>query len=281
VTIPLALLLLLAPGNKQWSAAHQLGASIPKTWTILKKDDGARAFVVEGPLLGDGKPRLVIWNMGAPGKRSLKQMADSFDDSLRKRAGWTRTALVDHKVGLWPARRIAYSFQQTGKAKGRARVSVILFGGKIVVIEMSGSARGFPATTFDQIEKSLALKGTEVELADEATAQIPAGWRVLKTDRGIRVVGPQDALVILERDPDAAPPPDTKPGGKLEFLGAKRVARTATKQMRGEDVQLRWLSHAGWTGAVVCAVKAWEDAGPGARAILASLKLPSTDGSED
>ena len=56
MTVLLALL-LLAPGNKQWSQAHQLGASIPKSWKILKRDDGARAFVIEGPLLGDGKPQ--------------------------------------------------------------------------------------------------------------------------------------------------------------------------------------------------------------------------------
>jgi hypothetical protein len=269
-------LLLLSP---EWSTAHRIGVSIPKTWTVVKRDDGKRAFVVEGPMLGDGKPRLVIWNMGPPGKRSLKQMANSFDDTLRKRAGWTRTALVDHKVGPWPAKRIGYSFHDKGKAKGRARVSVIMYGGQILVMEMSGSARGFPAATFDRIEKSIEMRWEEVELPRKATVRIPPGWRVLKTERGVRVVGPQDALVILQQD-EGAPPEEVKDGGELVFLGEKRPVKTAIRQMRGEDVQLRWLHHGGWTAVIVLPVKAWPDAGPGARAIVAGLKLPSTDGSD-
>ena len=277
----LAALLLLAPGNKQWSKAHKLGVSIPKTWTILERDAGARAFVVEGPLLGNGKPRLVVWNMGAAGSRTLKQMAEKFDSSIRKRSGWRRITMTDHTVGPWRAMRLAYSFQEQGKAKGRARVSVVLFGGAVFVLEMSGAARGFPAATFDQIEKSLEAKWTDVALPAGAKASVPPGWEVLPTEDGFRAAGPRDAVVIIQRD-DGTAPEGSKEGGKLEFLGKKRVVRVVTREVRGASVQMRWLHHEGWTGVVIMPVEAWKEVGPGARAILAGLKLPPRrDGKKD
>lgn len=273
MTCALALLLLLAPGGKEWSEAHGIGVLLPKSWTVVARDEGAKAFVVEGPVIGDGKPHLVIWNMGEPGRRTLQEFAESFDRQVGKRAGWKRTALVDHEVGPWAAKRLAYGFSEPGKAKGRARISVILFGGRILVLEMSASARGFPAATFDRIEKSLEVRWTDAKLPGGATARIPPGWSTIPTETGIRVAGPREALVILQRD-DGTPPEGVKEEGALLFLGEKRPVKSVTREVRGADVQLRWVHHGGWSGVIILPVDAWKEAGPGARAILASLKLP-------
>ena len=87
--VALALLLLLLPAAKTWSK-QGVGVTLPKSWKVVQSDDGKRAFVVEGPQLGNGKPHLVIWNLGSSGERSLKEWAEGFDERLRTRAGWKR-----------------------------------------------------------------------------------------------------------------------------------------------------------------------------------------------
>ncbi|MEM8883070.1 MAG: hypothetical protein AAGD14_03285 [Planctomycetota bacterium] len=276
----LALLLLLLPGAKTWSKKHKIGVSLPQRWNLVKTDDGARAFVVEGPQLGDGSPHLVIWSLGSAGERTLKQWAENLDGKLRTRAGWKRTAMVDHTVGPWPAIRMGYGFQEEGKAKGRARVSVVLYGGSIVVFEMSGSARGFPAATFDRVEKSLEAKWETVALPDKAKAHVPPGWQVMPTPKGMRAAGPRGALVILQQGNQ--PPQGSKPEGTLLFLGEKRAVQTDTREFKGSAVQLRWVTHAGWEGVIIMPKDAWAEIGPGARAILARFELPPPrDGKSD
>jgi hypothetical protein len=219
----------------------------------------------------------VIWNMGEPGGRTLQDFAEEFDKQVGRREGWKRTALVDHEVGPWAAKRLAYSFAEAGKAKGRARVSVILFGGRILVLEMSASARGFPAATFDRIEKSLEVRWTDAKLPGGATARVPAGWHPIPTDAGIRAAGPREALVILQRD-DGKPPDGVEEEGAILFLGEKRPVRTVTREMKGTKIQLRWVHHEGWSGVIIMPADAWKEVGPGACAILASLELPPARG---
>lgn len=272
-------LLLLAPSTKEWSKAHDLAIDVPRSWTILKRDDGAKAFVLEGPVLGNGKPRLVVWNMGEPGRRSLDDIARSFDEQIRKRAGWKRTAFADHEAGPWKAKRLGYSFTDETGSRGRARVSVILFGGKVFVLEMSGASSGFPGTTFDRVEKSLEARWTKVDLQG-AKARVPPGWRVLETENGVRAAGPRDALVVLQRD-GGERPPGVERDGELAFLGENRPVFAVTREMKGEKIRLRWLHHEGWTGVVILPEEAWGEVGPAARAILASLELPPSRGGDE
>ena len=45
-----------------------------------------------------------------------------------------------------------------------------------------------------------------------------------------------------------------------------------TREVRGDEVKMRWAHHDSWTVVVICPVKHWKLAGPGARAIVASLR---------
>jgi len=280
--MPVALLCLLlvfaAPSKKQWSKAHGIGVTFPNSWKILERDKGKRAFVVEGPTLGAGNPRLVIWNGGPLGASTLADIAKGFDQQVSKRPGWTRTAMADHKVGKWKAIRIGYSFQEAGKAKGRARISVILYGGQIYIVEMSAAARGFPAATFDSVERSIEGRHTELKLVESATASAPPGWKAQQTETGMTAVGPHGAIVHLVRegsrdDAENSPPPQFKPQGKLRFLRARRSAFGGTHQGKDRIMRGAWVRHNGWTAIIIMADSAWDEVVPGAAAILASLKL--------
>jgi len=271
-------LLLAAPAKKQWSEAHGVGINVPNSWTILKRDDGARAFVVQGPKLGAGEPRLVVWNGGGAGERTLKKIVEEFDAQVRKRPGWSRTAMVPHKVGPWPAMRLGYTFQEGDKAKGRARVSVILYGGNVYVLEMSAAARGFPAATFDHVERSLEAKFEQLTLIEDATVKVPPGWVAKKTENGLVAQGPRRAMVRLvregSRDPaEHPPPPDTKADGKMRFGKAKVSKYTETRKIDGVEIRMAWMFHQGWTAVVMMPVAAWDEIVPGAEQLLDSLKL--------
>jgi hypothetical protein len=271
-------LVFAAPAKKQWSKAHGIGVTFPNSWTILERDKGQRAFVVEGPVLGAGKPHLVVWNAGAAGDRTLRKVAEKFDGQLRKRAGWRRTAMAAHKVGPWRAMRIGYAFQEGDNAKGRARVSVIMYGGCVYIIEMSAAARGFPAATFDAIERSLEAKWAEHTLPDGSKARTPPGWEAQKTEQGLRARGPRQAMVHLAKEgPDATGPPGEKEAGKVRFLGARREATVMVRKMGGEEVRLLWVHHGEWVGVIMMPTSAWDEVAPGAEAILASLKLPKKE----
>ena len=108
----LALCLLLvfaAPTKKQWSKAHGIGVTFPNSWTILERDQGKRAFVVGGPKLGAGKPRLVIWNGGPLGTSTLADLAKAFDQQVWRAAVGQNSTDVPRchtMVGLVALRRV-------------------------------------------------------------------------------------------------------------------------------------------------------------------------------
>jgi len=270
-------LLLAAPTKKQWSEAHGIGIVVPNSWKILQRDQGPRAFIVEGPKLGAGKPRLVVWNGGGAGERTLKKIAEEFDAQIRKRPGWSRSAMVPHKVDRWPAMRMGYSFQEQGKAKGRARVSVILYGGNVLIVEMSAAARGFPAATFDRIERSLEMRARKFTLDKETSVSVLPGWVGKKTKSGFFAQGPRNAGIQLYRkgtegDRHIRPPPEAKLDGKMGFFGQRLPRYTATRRIQGVPIRMAWLHHRGWTAVVMMPAAAWDEVAPGAEAILFSLK---------
>ena len=272
------LLVFAAPAKKQWSKAHGIGVTIPNSWKILERDTGRRAFVVQGPKLGAGNPRLVVWQGGPIGTRSLKELALEFDKQVSKRAGWSRTAMADHEVGGWKAIRLGYRFQEAGKAKGRARISVILYGGEVYIIEMSAAARGFPAATFDAVERSIEGKQAEFTLVEGARAKVPPGWKAEKKGTGLMAMGPDGAMVALIRegsrdDAENTPPPQFKPAGKMRVLGARRPVFGGTHTVNGTLKRGAWIRHDGWTAIIVIKDAAWDEMLPGAAAIVASLKL--------
>jgi len=271
-------LLLAAPTRKEWSEAHGVGIVVPNSWTILERDKGQRAFVLQGPKLSGSQPRLVIWRGGGPGDRTLKQTTKKLDAQIRKRTGWTRTAMAAHKVGRWPAIRLGYSFQEDGKPRGRGRVSVVLYGGNVYMLEMGAAARGFPAATFDQIERSLEVKGEAFTLVEDATVQVPPGWQAKRTETGLVAQGPRRAMVRLIREgsrdnSEQPPPPENKLDGTFGFQGKRHPKYTATRKINDVEVQMAWLRHNGWSAVVMMPVAAWDEIGPGAEALLESLKL--------
>ena len=271
-------LLLAAPAKMQWSKAHGIGIVVPNSWKIVERDKGQRAFVVQGPKLSGSQPRLVVWNAGGAGDRPLKRIAKELDEQIRKRSGWTRSAMVDHKVGRWPAMRMGYSFQEKDKPRGRGRVSLVLYGGNVYVLEMGAAARGFPAATFDQVERSLIAKGESFTLVEDATVSVPPGWQAKKTETGIVVQGPRNAVVHLIREhsrDDAEgppPPPGNKLDGTMGFQGKRHPKYTATRKVNGVEVRMAWLRHDGWSAVVMMPVAAWDEIAPGAEALLESLK---------
>ena len=275
-------LLFAAPSKIEWSKAHGIGIVVPNSWTILERDKEQAAFVVQGPKLSGSQPRLVVWNGGGAGDRTLKQITEALDGQIRKRSGWTRTAMVKHEVGKWPAMRLGYSFHEKGKPRGRGRVSVILYGGNVYVLEMGAAARGFPAASFDQIERSLEVKGEAFKLVEDATVDVPPGWTAKKTDTGLVAQGPRNAVVHLVREGSRddsegpPPPPEAVLDGKLNYLGGRYPRYTAKREINGVEVRMAWLRHDGWTAVVMMPAAAWDELAPGAEAILASLKLAPT-----
>jgi hypothetical protein len=273
-------LLFAAPSKIEWSAAHGIGIVVPNSWTILERDKEQRAFVVQGPKLSGSQPRLVVWNGGGAGDRTLKEIAELADSRISGRSGWTRTALAPHKVGRWPAMRLGYTFQEEGKPRGRGRVSIILYGGNVYVLEMGAAARGFPAATFDQIERSLEVKHESFTLAGKATVSVPPGWQARKTEKGLVAQGPRRAVVQLTRefsrdDAEGPPPPPTAHlDGKMEFQGGRYPVYSERRTINEVDVRMAWLWHDGWTAIVMMPAAAWDEVAPGAEAILDSLKVP-------
>ena len=94
------LFLLLAPaGKKEWSPLHGIGFSIPPTWKIIERDKQHKAFVVEGPELGPGTPRIVIINAGPAAEVDLDKTADQVAKILAARPGFTVVARKRKVVG--------------------------------------------------------------------------------------------------------------------------------------------------------------------------------------
>lgn len=276
----LAALLLLAPGEKtHWSEAHGVGITLPGTWKILARDDGDRAFVVDGPQLGPAVPRAVLWRAGDASAGTLDAKADALAAQVAKREGWTLTAKVRKRIGPFPCVRIALAFQEPGKAKGRARFTVALLGGSYYVLELSAAASHFPAKTFDRIEQSLQVKWEDARWESGLILSAPAAWKTTPGGDGGAIEGPrrgaQPTLVLLRKeDAVQGPPPETaRPGPPLRFLGEARESLVDEREIEGEGQRMLLFHAEGWTVAVRMPVAAWDDFFPMAEEIVRRARL--------
>lgn len=254
------LVLVLAPAApKHWSAKHGVGIWIPKQWKIVARDQGERAFVVEGPKLGPGVPRAVLWNAGPA---QLGRVAKTVAAKIGRRPGWTIVTQVRKRIGPFPCVRMGIRFLEDG-AKGRARVTVALLGHRAYVLELSAAAAHFPGATFDRIEQSLEVRWNEHKVG-ALFVRAPAGW----TREGERLVLPPAGMIGFEKEPELRAPPGAKPGPKVSFLGG-RCATVVAEKGQGEERARLLLVHAeGWTAAVIFPVALWDDLFPVAEAIL-------------
>lgn len=264
------LVLVLAPASpKQWSEKHEVGVWIPKQWKIVARDRGDRAFVVEGPKLGPGVPRAVLWNAGAA---ALDEVAEGVAARVERRPGWKIVTRVRKRIGPFPCVRMGIRFVEKG-AKGRARVTVALLGRRAYVLELSAAAAHFPAATFDRIEQSLEVRWIEHKVG-ALTLRAPAGWE----RDGPRLVLPPGVMVGFEKQPELRAPPGAKPGAKVEFLGGRRDTVVAEKGEGDERARLLLVHADGWTAAVILPVAQWDDLFPVAAAILESARKQAAPG---
>jgi len=272
-------LLLLAPlGGKQWSKAHSVGIWIPSSWKIVKRDQGSEAFLVHGPRLGAGVPRLVLTRVADARTRTLGQVAADLERRVAKLPGWTRTVTVRKRIGAFPAVRVGWRFKEDD-LRGRARFTVVLLGNVYFVLELSAAAAHFPGATFDRIEASLEVPWTKRTLAGGLTLETPAGWPFEPDRKGGTIRGPRmglmPAMVGLAREQGApAAPPGSKPGPKVSFLGTKRVSHDVERKMHGHPMRLRQVQAGDWSAAIILPVDSWDDLYPIAEKILTTAKLP-------
>ena len=113
------LFLLLAPKGTLWSEAHGIGIRPPDTWKIVERDKEARAFVIEGPELGPGTPRAVVWNAG-PAETTLEKRADELAKAIKKREGFRVVARKRKVIGPYAAIRFGLEIALDGGRKATA-----------------------------------------------------------------------------------------------------------------------------------------------------------------
>jgi hypothetical protein len=263
------LLLILAPSGRQWSDVHRVGIVVPSTWKVVERDKKDQAFVIEGPKLGPGTPRVVVWD-GGPAGVPLDRRATEMADLLKKRPGWKFVARKRKQVGPYPAVRFGLEFGPADR-RARARFSVLLMGDRFVVLEMSAAASHFPGKTFDKLEASLEHKWPERKVG-MLKLVAPEGWAFKQEGDRCSFTGPSVVvrLGLGEIGPDGVP--GAKAGPRLKFLGKARTTWIAEREIEGEKV--RWLHVAaeGHRAAVSAPVSLWNDVSPQAEAILARAK---------
>jgi len=283
--LALCLLLLAPQGAKQWSKAHCVGVWIPPAWKIVERDQGPEAFLVIGPLLGAGIPRMVLTRVGDAQARSLGRVAAELERKVAGRPGWTKTASVRKRIGSFPAVRVGWRFKQ-GESGGRARFTVAMLGDAYFVLELSAAASHFPGATFDRIEASLEVHWTKRRLLGGLTVETPAGWSFERDSKGGTIRGPRmglmPAMVGLAREQGApVVPPGAKPGPKLSFLGGMGESHDVERKLNGHKMRLRQIHVGNWTAAIILPVDAWDDLYPVTERILRSAKLPDADPGKD
>lgn len=275
-----AALLLLAPASgKQWSKQHSVGMVVPSGWEILERDKDRRAFVIDGPTLGPGRPRVVLWHVGrvdAP----LGDMADVFARKNLQRPGWRQTTKKRVRIGAFPAWRFGYAFTEKGNGKGRARVTVALLGARVFVLEMSAALSYFPSSVYDRMEQSLEVPHVERRLGGEERAlvlRVPDGWSLaVEGEDAWRVEGPScgvgRVVLFLSRGTDEGPAL-AGPGPAVTFLEKKRATDTAERDLE-DDLRIRMLRvrAEGWTAVAMMPLPLWEDLFPVVEQMLAGAK---------
>lgn len=281
VVLAALLVVSLAAPGVQWSEKHGVGIRLPRTWKVADRDQGDVAFLVKGPRLGKGVPRLVVRRAG-PASAPLDTVADGLLKPVLKRPGWKKTARQRKAVGengAFPCVRFGLSFR-AGDERGRARFTVALLGDAYWVLELSAHASHFPGATYDRIERSLAVRWRDVEVGG-LHARAPPGWTVHDSGPMPVLLGPalggkRRPVVILSATP-LVEPPGAKAGEKWTWLGAERVARTARREE--EDIHLV-AAERGSAGLTVPRGIA-KDVVPTMRAILKRVELRRDPPEED
>ena len=276
LALAISLLLLAPEDGREWSAKHAVGLRIPASWTVVAKDDGERVFVVEGPRLGPGVPRVVLWNGGPASDKGIEAFTDELVARIRARPGWTVSTRTRRVVGSAPTIRIAVGFTEED-ARGRGRFTVALLGGSFYVLEMSAAASHFPAAAFDRLEGSLAVATREERFGDLVVAA-PAGWE----RQDDRLIGPAlgvgPAVLRLWRDEGGLRGPDGAAAGpEVEFLGARRRTLLANRE-KGEDrpaLRMRLVHGDWWSAMLLAPSETWYDVEPAALDVLRSARLPA------
>jgi len=269
----LLLLVLLAPVQRQWSERHGVGVWFPSSWTVVARDQGARAFVVEGPRLGPGTPRAVLWNGGPATDETLGEFARKLAERVRG-LGHTITAEARKSIGPFPCIRVGTKFTSEG-AKGRGRFTVALLGGSYYVLELSAAASHFPGATFDRIEQTLAVKWTKETIAG-LELKVPRGWRREDDTLLGPLLGKGKSMLVLARDEEGLRgPPEAKPGPKVVFLGKPRETLVAHNEKRGLKMLVVFAE--GRRAVAILPAGAWPDLYPVLEAILRTARLPDPE----
>lgn len=263
----LTLVLAAPPAKKHWTKSG-VGIWFPPTWEVL--DGKGAALVVKGPQLGKGYPRLALQRAG-PADVGLDEAAKKIIAEVTKRPSWAITAKSAKRVGIWPALRIGFRFEEGG-TPGRARATIVLLDRDYYVLEMSAPAPHFPGSVFDRIEQSLEVKWKAHEVAGLAV-RAPAAWKAKKEKTALRLMGPRGLQLVVERAP-ARPTKGLKPGPKVEFLGTKRETFVIEREREGDRQQQRMLilQEGAWTAVAIMPIPAWDDVFPLVEAVLARAK---------
>ena len=269
----LGLILLLGPDtSRRWSKSHAIGVWIPKEWKILSRDEGIKAFVVDGPQLGPGKPRMVLTTAGGTAASTLTEIADRLAAQVAKRPGWQVVARVPKRIGPWPCIRIGIRFLENG-AKGRARFTVVSMGDRYYVLELSAASSHFPGATFDRIERSLAVRWRKMKIG-EAEVEVPAGW-FAEVQEGLLVEAPAPARCVMFVAKRPRIEDEGKPGPKVTLLGKRRESTKQERRIGDMTVRRLIVNAEGWNADVMMPVSLWEDYFPVMEEILKRLRAPS------
>jgi hypothetical protein len=266
VRYALLLLLLGAPTGRQWSEVHRVGLVLPATWKVVERDKENRAFVIEGPKLGPGTPRVVVWD-GGPAGIALDKRATQMADLLKKRPGWKLVARQRKQVGPYPVVRFGLEFGPEER-RARARFSVLLMGDRFYLLEMSAAASHFPGKTFDKLEASLDRLWPERKVGALKLCG-PDGWTFKPDGARCSFTGPS---VVVRLGPGEIGPdgvPGAKAGPRLKFLGKTCPTHVAEREIDGEKIRWLHVAVSGHRAAVSAPVALWDDIFPQAEAILA------------
>lgn len=266
----LLLLVLAAPTGQQWSEKRGVGLFVPQTWKILKRDEGDKVFVFEGPKLGPGIPHAELRYIGPAPGMPLADLAKTLRKKVEARPGWEVVSQTEKDIDGFPAVRFGVRFR-TGEgdgARGRARFTVVRLDGHFYVLELSASNRNFPGATFDRIEQSLKIKWRKHTLPGGLTIEAPASWERLAN-------GLKSGAVELRFQAGVAGldgPPEAKPGPKMVFLGKARASLQAENDERG--LAMRATHGERWLAFAIGPLPGWKDEVAIVARVLKTARLP-------
>ena len=272
--------ILLAAPQKLWSEEHGVGMRIPSTWEQAKTSKKGEVFVINGPKLGGVRPRAVLRDLGES-PSTLTDLVGRLSKELLKRPSWTLASITRKSIGPAPCRRLGFFFEVEGD-KGRGRVTIVRLGRKVFVLELSAARSHFPATTFDQLEQSLARKAQKIEGPAGLMFEAPPGWEV--EARGVvRLTGPiiergPAVMILSHQSVEVLGGIKGKEGPQVLFLEKKRPTVLAEEKIEKFVIRMLHLEADGYEVRIMMPAAAWDDLFPIAAGILKSARLPKEKG---